>query len=226
KTSFDFMINASFLSAGSALLLLLLGLASPGALAGEWLPWAMEVAVFAAGAYLFYLGSISRAAGWGATVKSAFDLYRGKLLDQLGFKQKPGSMLGERALWEAISRQMIYGDPPAHVGSPPAYGGPSSPSARGKPSVAELRVTRAMASAPPGRTRVMLRVGNPDKERDVKGVVVTDVVPEGHLYLWGSARAAGEPVQVTGSNPYRFELGTVPAGSEVVLEYRYVQPGK
>jgi hypothetical protein len=111
------MLNVSFLSGMSAAGLLLLGLASRG---GSSLPvtfWLQVVGLMVA-CYVFYTGSIGQAMAWGDLMRGAFDLYRGKLLAQMGFTQKPADMREERALWRAISLQMIFGDPPAYTRLP------------------------------------------------------------------------------------------------------------
>jgi len=55
------------------------------------------------------IGQIA-AAQWGVLVKGAFDLYRGDLCKQLGFKM-PRSIESERQMWTAISQTFIFRRP-------------------------------------------------------------------------------------------------------------------
>lgn len=218
KTSFDFTVNISVLSAASAAVLLFVGLASPGVLATGWAAWIAEVAGLTLAAVVFYRGAIGRAAAWGATVRGAFDLYRGPLLRQMGFAQQPAGLVEERALWGAISRQIVYGDPPPHLGSPLLYGERGS-YVRARPAGVGLTLAKGVESASATEATVLLRVRNLDPVRDATQVVVTDTLPPGHAYLWGSARRTGGTVGVSGTDPYRFELGTLGPGEEAVLAY-------
>jgi hypothetical protein len=113
KTSLDFFLNASFLSAITSAVLLLIGLAFKRPFANDltFILWAVEVAGLAVASWLFYRSSISRAAGWGEMVKSTFDLYRWALLKQLGYSQKFVTRQSERDTWREISQQIIYQDP-------------------------------------------------------------------------------------------------------------------
>lgn len=149
KTSFDFMVNCSMLSAVLSLALLITGLLDPTlfyptmwASGRIWLLWLVEILVFAASAYLFYLGSLGRAGAWGALVKGAFDLYRWDLLKQLGYTRMPSTMVEERALWDDISKQLVFGDSPEV--RLPEYGGTSA-TARSYPPVVDLEVARGIS---------------------------------------------------------------------------------
>lgn len=84
-------------------------------LGGPWLvnsqtAW-VAVAVASAGvSYLFYLISVEAAMQYGELIRSAFDLFRLALLDQLGFA-RPENMEAERALWLRYSQLIVYGTP-------------------------------------------------------------------------------------------------------------------
>ena len=52
-----------------------------------------------------YRGAVGAAVIYGELVRTAFDLYRGTLLAQLGYAA-PGSLADERALWENLGKQM------------------------------------------------------------------------------------------------------------------------
>jgi hypothetical protein len=111
KASFDFMINASFLSGALSGSILAAGLVVPARI--HWTAWLVQVAVTAGASWLFYLGSVNAAAAWGGQVKSAFDLFRWDLLKKLGYTHVPEDAEAERDLWVQISKRMIYGNPPA-----------------------------------------------------------------------------------------------------------------
>jgi hypothetical protein len=114
KASLDFMINSSFLSSLTALLTLLLGLWYPVPLATSafWWPWLLLLMAFAVAAFLLYRAAVGRAAAWGSLIEGAFDLYRAELLKQFGYGERPMSRQVERALWDRISRQIVFGDEP------------------------------------------------------------------------------------------------------------------
>src|SRR5258708_1373203 len=112
KTSLDFFLNASFLSAVTSAALLLIGLAFKRPFANDltFALWALEVGGLAVASWLFYRRSIGRAAAWGDLVKGTFDLYRWDLLKRLGYSQEPGTRQHERGTWTEISPQIIYDD--------------------------------------------------------------------------------------------------------------------
>lgn len=111
KSSFDFMINASFLSGALSGSIFVAGLLAPARI--HWPEWLFQVALAGVASRLFYLGSVSAAAAWGGQVKSAFDLYRWDLLKKLGYTAAPEDAEAERELWTEISKRMVYGNPPA-----------------------------------------------------------------------------------------------------------------
>lgn len=220
KSAFDFMINASFLSALSAGTLLLLGLTSPVRWSQKGLDWEwwVPIVVLAAMSWVFYRGSIGRAREWGSYVRGAFDLYRGKLLDQLGFAHEPAGLHEERELWKAISQQMIYGDPPAHKPVSLLRFGTGGTFAQGDPGGVVLEVTRS-ASPVDGGWQPILAVRNP-AELTVDKVRVTDALPQGERYLWNTALSGGQPLAVTGNNPIVIKLGALAAGETRIISYR------
>jgi hypothetical protein len=119
KTSFDFMLNISFLSALTACVVLVIGLAKQSALSWNGSgPWLWRATVFIALARVFYRFSIPRASEWGGQVRSAFDLYRFDLLKQLGYLRRPLTSQEEKALWGQISNQLLY---VTTVKRPPPY---------------------------------------------------------------------------------------------------------
>jgi hypothetical protein len=220
KTSLDFMLNSSVLSAILAFAALILGLifpqntlTSPAMLAA----WLAKIATFLLLAYLFYLSAVPRAAAWGETVKGAFDLYRGDLLKQLGYQQEPKTPPAERALWKKISIQMIYGDQPLK-GPHIDYTQPTPPFATGKGP--PLSLSRGVTQPDnPHSQQVILQVHHPDEEQIASQVVVSDIIPDGFDYLWDSASSPDCEVSVEGTNPYRFSIGDLEPGQTITLSY-------
>ncbi len=220
KTSFDFMLNSSLLSAVLAAMLLAVGLIYPVQFISPllWIPWAIKIIFFAGASYVFYLSSIGRAGNWGSMVKSAFDLYRWDLLKQLGYAQTPATRAEERDLWLDVSDQIIYG------GSPrvriPDYA-PEATYARGKPYYIDLEITRGLSGVPEASLlKINLKVKNVDGgKRPVEDVLVTDRLPEGYEYVWETFVSDREGATISGMNPYKFSVGTLQHNEQVVLSY-------
>lgn len=122
KSTFDFMINASFLSWTLAASTLAAGLLVPTRVQ-PW-QWAAQVVLAFVAGYLFYRGSIGAALAWGAQVKGAFDLFRWDLLEKLGYARASITPAQEKALWQEISQRMIFGK---------LFRTPLQPYTRGKP---------------------------------------------------------------------------------------------
>jgi hypothetical protein len=178
KTSVDFMLKSALLNGLLALSILVAGLLYPVPLSSPllWVPWIGEIVVLAVISYLCYLGAINRAAAWGTMVKGSFDLYRGKLLSELGYTCNVTTRAAERTVWAAISRQLLFGNP--HLNPPFEYQDgkpPSPPYARGTsaapltdPEATPNDVTLALARgvsvrAADGTVTVTLHVVNTDK---------------------------------------------------------------
>lgn len=109
KASLDFMLVVSSLSVLFALVAGLYLIVVQSA-------WWVFLVCFLGGlvvAWLAYKSSLEAAITYGQLIKSAFDLYKGELCKQLGYKQ-PNSLEGERALWASIY-QLIY---KGEVGNP------------------------------------------------------------------------------------------------------------
>jgi hypothetical protein len=239
KTSFDFMLNNSILSYLSALILLVAGFiyfpprsifyatgtATPRALI---VVWVATVFGFVLIGYLAYLGAIERASAWGGKVKGAFDLYRSDLLKQLGYSRVPATLKEERALWDAISLQLIYGDPPRGRDPQFEYVLPDT-YARSDPPFVELETVRGI-SLPDlaGRATTVIRIRNNDSnKREAKSVVVFEKVIDGFDFERDSEEVTDDrPVKVSGTNPYRFEIGTIGFRQEVTLKYRIIKKGR
>lgn len=128
KSTMDFALNSSFLSALLAAGMLVVGLMRRDALLrtpSDVLSWLLTIGALVGIAYLMYLAALSRAADWGVHVKGAFDLYRRDLLKQLNYEQQPATIREERELWKQISRQIVFGDPVD--GAAPQFKPPTTP---------------------------------------------------------------------------------------------------
>ena len=232
KTGVDFMLNSATLSGLLSLLLLVTGLVYPSPLTSQaavW--WLLEIGGLAALSWWLYTQSIGGALDWGNLVRGAFDLYRSKLLEKLGYGRAPKTVDEERTLWQAISARLIAGDPPEDAGeippyerTPPPTPPPTSCSCA---SGAALELARGVVPLPDGSgTRVIVQVSNPDTDphgTPVADLVVADTVPEGFDYQWNSASASVGTVRIEGTNPYRFHLtATLAPRNALQLAYRIV----
>ena len=227
KTSFDFMMNCSFLSLVMAGFTLGAALFYPAQIASfeRAGPWLVKVIIFTLLSFSFYRLSIDRAAAWGSVVKSSFDLYRWELLKKLGYQQEPVTREEERRLWGEIGRQMVYGDrfdkrlqAYAIPTDAPSY--PALVKGKSKPG---LELTRGVKrNRDSDALTIYLRVKNTSSDVDEGQVVVTDKLPDDFDYQWQSAKIDSDEVPVTGSNPYQFVIGDLPPASERVLTYNAV----
>jgi hypothetical protein len=231
KASVDFMLNSATLSALLALCLLLAGLVYPRSLSSPqaWLPWLVQILLFAGLAVWFYSQSIGRAKAWGTLVKGAFDLYRGELLEQLGYDYSPETINEERTIWANISRRLIYGDPPPGRGQLVPYRQPAQP--KPTPTAAEtttgagLELLRGISRADgDGAIGVSIQVRNVDQDgKTTQDLVLTDTVPDGYGFEWNSASVSAGEVRITGANPYHFHCDASVKGDEpLLLTYRIV----
>lgn len=231
KTSFDFFINSSFLSAILALEYLYLGLyfrVHFSSISGI-LGFLGIIAVLAGLSWLFYRCSIDSAIGWGDHVKAAFDLYRWDLLAKLGYETALTNA-EEFDLWQQISQGMLYWSPDA---PPPPYKKPALSATRVEPSDIEWSITKgvegathsAKQSAVPTVIKYVLTVKN-RTVKSAENATLIDTVPSGFDYIAGSAEChkngQSEGIEASGTNPYRWELGGVDAGQNVTVTYRVV----
>ncbi|HSK75264.1 MAG TPA: hypothetical protein VLQ45_02305 [Thermoanaerobaculia bacterium] len=227
KTGVDFMLNSATLSGLLCLLLLVTGLVYPSPLASDaalW--WLLEIGGLAALSWWLYTQSIGGALDWGNLVRGAFDLYRGKLLEKLGYGRAPKSVDEERELWQAISSRLTAGDPPQDAGEIPPYERTlPPPTSCSCTSGAALELARGVVPLADGRgLRVVLEVRNPDADPGgpaVTDLIVADTVPEGFEYQWNSASASAGTVRVEGTNPYRFHLSASLA-PKIALQLAYI----
>lgn len=224
KSSFDFFLNSSVLSAVVAAQLLAIGLAfkRPFATDRQFYSWLGELGLLALLSCLFYLGAINRAIAWGGQVKAAFDLYRGDLLKQLGYKYKPQTRERERELWVEISQQIYYGDPDPTRSLPLPY--EDLPvSLTHSPANVRLKVVYGFKrSTKEGDLDFECPIRNEDPQgRTAEGIVLQIHAPLGLEYIWDSARVAlknstDKTPQL--SEKLKFELGQLKFGEEAVFK--------
>ncbi len=224
KTSFDFMINLSFLMAILALEIFIGGLLYPvhhHVLKIQLLP--QQLLIIGSSlcfSFFFYFSAIGRASAWGAMVKSAFDLYRGDLLSRLGYQQKPRTNEEERSIWDSISRRVIYGRSPTEPTLDYAPG-----SARVDPANVALEFTKGV-KVTDGKQEILIRVRNVDSQKRVaENLVVTDILPDGYFYVSDSAHVSHGTVSVMGINPYQFKIGALNHNEENILRYHIARLG-
>jgi hypothetical protein len=212
KTSLDFFLNASFLSASASAVLLLIGLAFKRPFANDltFILWAVEVAGLAVASWLLYRSSISRAAAWGEMVKGTFDLYRWALLKQLGYSQKLVTRQSERDTWRQICQQILYRDPPTR---PPM---PYEDTfelvvVESTPPGIELQVVYGTKKSLLGTTlNLVCQISNPDTKK--ADTLVLRLKPKkGWDFVWGSASLRRN--QATTNPPLsgnmQFDLGSL-----------------
>lgn len=102
KSSLDLMLIISFLS-------VLFALTSGTYLVIIGYSWLLFLICFLGGltaARLAYLNALSAAISYGQLIKSAFDVFKGDLLQKMGY-EKPESMDEEKKFWENLS-QFVY----------------------------------------------------------------------------------------------------------------------
>jgi hypothetical protein len=230
KAAVDFMLNSATLSGLLALLVWVTGLFNPTPFASgcAFAVWSGEVAVLALCSWWFYVQAIAASSEWGDLKRAAFDLFRGNLLEKLGYLEKPKTAAEERVLWRAISSRLIVGDPPPGAGDIPPYATSAAAAtfAACTPSAA-LQLTRGVIREPGSLgTQVVIEVryngANPSAP-PVRDAVICDTVPAEFDYQWGSARASVGEVEVEGINPYRFRLTErIRPGSRLRLSYQIV----
>ena len=217
KTSFDFMLNMSFLSSITTLAILTIGLAMSRPL--QWtffLPWVWRALVFALLAMIFYYFSVNRAVSWGVQVKSAFDLYRLDLLKALGYQQKPLSFHEERAIWLKISSQLVYADDRT---VPLPYDEPAMRVIPSPPDI-NIRGRRRFGQQEPNlRIPVVIELQNLDASRAVDSLTVFELLPDGYRYVPNSASVSSGGIQVRRLAPLEFFLGPIAEGGTLRVSY-------
>lgn len=230
KTSMDFMVNISVLSFLVAAIITAIGwyyfppasvfyAADTASSRSLILTWIMTIVSFVILGYLAYLGAIERAAAWGAWVKGAFDLYRGELLKQLGYERTGLTLRQERYLWNSISGELLYGDPPWGRDPNVEYRLDKTLVYCDAPFV-DLDIARGVQRNADGTLTITIRIRNIDSQkRRAKRVRLVDSLPVDFSYVWGSASNGNHTPRVVGANPYRFEIGDMESADETILTY-------
>jgi hypothetical protein len=222
KAGFDFMLNASFLSATLAFVLVASGLCWRHPAHFGWRqPWELWAVLFAFLSVLAYEGAINRAAEWGTAVKSGFDLYRLTLLRRLGYEIQPSDLEEERAMWSAISyhfsfpRDGLCRDLPYRI---------PQVQATADSVCSKLSVTRTMVPIDSSTLQVKIAVSNLDPGgEDAERVAVKDRVPDGFIYVRDSAFVDGAPAVLVGLDPLHFQLGPLRYSETQILTYRLAE---
>jgi hypothetical protein len=225
KTSFDFMIHSTFLSAALAILTAAAGLFWKTRAIGDlWDAWVGWTLFFGLISYLLYSVSIYRAIEWGTQVKSAFDLYRLPLLSKLGYELKPADLSEERRIWEILNYKFAYPDERTYPDLP--YRIPSTFLIVDPPSTV-VRWTRSVTPEEDGSLQISIIVSNADPTAwDADRVILREEIPAGKAYCRGSAMVNGEPAALLSVNPLQIDVGAVPYHDSRLVVYRITKdPG-
>jgi hypothetical protein len=182
-----------------------------------------EACAAAGCAYLFYLGAVGRVAGWGASVRTVFDLYRDDVLKKLGYGETPKTRREERDLWLAISQQLVFGDPP--FTAPRAYKAPA--------------LARTVVTTTPSGLEIQIsggvgRIGRRFRQTyqvrlagqtgiGAAGVTLSEILEAEEVYVWNSGRVGGVAQNPAGVNPLTFDLGPLPAAGTVEVVYEWLR---
>jgi len=219
QTSFNFMLNCSFLSMVLALLLAFCGLrwANPFHAGSDhvWTGWCV---VFAFLWWLFYCGAINRAGEWGTQVKAAFDLYRGLLLTQLGYDLKPETPDEERRIWAAINYKLAFPDDLAYPELP--YKKLATTLLVQPPYVAiDCKRTVSMSGADALRVKVAIANNSPGAY-DADDVILREELTSGQTYITDSCEVDGVSRRPMELSPLRIDIGGLEAGETRTVTYK------
>lgn len=223
KTGFSFFVNLmvlgglSVLLFGSALIDVVLQ-SRPWLDAGLCflfvLAWALIV-------WACHRGALVQAMLWGDQVKGAFDLYRERLLAKIGYVLPVGDRVAERRLWRDISHRFVFGDNPTRPWRPYMS---SWPVACALPPGVELEVARGLRSRRRDDRTVVLQVRNVDPlKQDARDIELSDRIPAGWCYVWGSARASKGSVRMRGADPISLLLSQLAWSEEITVSYEVMR---
>ncbi len=224
RSPVDFFVNSLALSAVLATMLFAAGCFTLNAETPPrtFVILPIEIAAAIGSAFWFYFGAIAKVRDWGAQVRSVFDLFRFDLLKKMGYQQLPDNRQDERALWNSITKQVLFGD----SATEPLL--PYKPAAMKRTSVETMPEVATILTAGVRRQwdtawRYAYRVRNQDLHRAAT-LKVTERLPDGWMYVWDSAtRNPQGTLAVTGENPYTFDVGQVAANSEVEISFSVVK---
>ncbi len=221
KARLDFMLNGSILSLLLFVLLAVTGLSYGLDSFRTWWVWIIELLLLLLLATWLYRQSITAARSWGTVVRGAFDLYRNDLLKKLGYTYELTTASEERNIWNKISNRFAYGDPPPGRGILLPYKPDTVPPLPRTHALDEngnqLQILRVL-SCHGDQTIfiVQIQVQNINPDRIVKGIDITDTIPEGFYLDLDSVTCDRGHVEISGINPYKFHFGGNLAGSSTL----------
>jgi len=106
KSDADFLVNASLLSYGVGIVLVV---SVATHTAAQWYSWLLCIIPFIVG-YLLYRIAVGAAVRWGSGVRSCVDLHRLQLYERMGVQQ-PRTRAHEAEIADAINQCLLYGVP-------------------------------------------------------------------------------------------------------------------
>ena len=223
KASFDFMINASALSAASTVGILFLGVLSspPLGLNAATLGWLARLAFFALTAWLTYQGALVQARNWGAEVRGAFDLYRLDLLKQIGYQGLPHNREEEKAVWKAITQKTVFPDMPREP--QPSYSAQPTRAFAESPDWMPLRALRSISAESPNTLAVQLTVRNLDRHRTATNVLVLDSVAPDAEFISDSLACTAQEGELLGTRPVSYRLPSLAPQTSCTITYKLLQ---
>jgi uncharacterized repeat protein (TIGR01451 family) len=218
KTSFDFMLNCSFLSVLAALAMTALGIVKHHPFDWEtgraWLAWALSLGLLA---NIFYRLAANRATSWGIQVKGAFDLYRSDLRTPLGFTQELPTPDREKAFWTEVSYRLTY---PDALNLPEFPYNPGTTWLTVKPSSVVVTLDRTVELLAGRKIKVSIVVRNKDQIRNpASDVTVFDQVPDGYRLVPDSFTISSGVLRLGSLQPLEFRLGQLKYDGQIALTY-------
>jgi hypothetical protein len=219
KSGVDIFVNLSFLSYVSFVAMLLLGIWIPIPMASPpllvW--WIVRMAIALIAGILLYCAAVAAAGGWGEVVRATFDLRRAEVLKRFGYDM-PDDLEIERALWQAISWQLIYEGPTEEKARWHYRGGPFF-----APFDVDVKLSRSvdLHASPPnaeGAQTVRLVVHNTGAY-PIDELTVVDRIGDA-LLVSDSATIDGVPYEPVGTKQLAFRLPPLPAGAHAVIAYQ------
>lgn len=105
KSDADFLVNASLLSYGVGITLLI----RAGVTGSRWDAWLIDLIPFLVG-YCLYRIAVGAAIRWGSEVRSCMDLHRLELYERMGIRL-PTTREEEAQVAKAINQCLLYGKP-------------------------------------------------------------------------------------------------------------------
>jgi hypothetical protein len=103
KSDADFLVNASLLSYGVGVTLLV----NAGVTGSRWVAWLISLVPFVVG-YCLYRIAVGAATRWGSEVRSCMDLHRLELYGRIGVRL-PATKEEEARIANAINQCLLYG---------------------------------------------------------------------------------------------------------------------